>query len=120
MNSETGVLGGATGAIVVEGIQNLVPAVAGLPTRILVVRDNTLAGTGGAGPPSKDLSLNYVAIDSPSETPAIIQMKTGEQQFWPALDASAETPLELQLLYDGVGQPLTVVALDAAPPRSPD
>jgi FtsP/CotA-like multicopper oxidase with cupredoxin domain len=120
MNSETGVLGGATGAIVVEGIQNLVPAVAGLPTRILVVRDNTLAGTGGAGSPSKDLSLNYVAIDSPSETPAIIQTKAGEQQFWRVLNASADTPMDLQLVYDGVVQPLTVVALDGVPTGSQD
>jgi len=120
MNSEAAVLGGGTGAIVVEGIQNLVPAVAGLPTRILVVRDNTLAATGGAGTPSKDLSLNYVAIDSPSETPAIIQMKSGEQQFWRVLNASADTPMDLQLVYDGVVQPLTVVALDGVPTGSQD
>ena len=120
MNSETGVLGGATGAIIVEGIQNLVPAVAGLPTRILVVRDNTLAGPGGAGSPSKDLSLNYVAIDSPSETPAIIQMKSGEKQFWRVLNASADTPIDLQLVYDGVVQPLTVVGLDGVPTGSQD
>jgi FtsP/CotA-like multicopper oxidase with cupredoxin domain/fibronectin type 3 domain-containing protein len=120
MFSETSVLGGATGAIVVEGIPNVIPAVAGLPTQILLVRDNALAATGGAGTPSKDLSLNYVAIDSPSETPAIIQMKAGEQQFWRVLNASADTPLDLQLVYDGVVQPLTVVALDGVPTGSED
>src|SRR5260370_39418460 len=101
MNSETGVLGGGTGAIVVEGIQNLVPAVAGLPTRILVVRDNTLAGTGGAGSPPQDLSLNYVAIDLPSEAPAIIPTKEGEQQVLRGLHGAADIPLGVQPVYDG-------------------
>src|SRR5260370_6613490 len=105
MNSETGVLGGGTGAIVVEGIQNLVPAVAGLPTRILVVRDNTLAGTGGAGSPSKELPLHHVALDSPSEAPAIIHIETGEQNVWRAPDASADTPLHLYHAYHGPVQP---------------
>jgi FtsP/CotA-like multicopper oxidase with cupredoxin domain len=120
MNSEAGVLGGGTGAIVVEGIQNLQPIVAGLPTSILIVRDNTLAATGGAGTPAKDLSLNYVAIDSPSETPAIIQMQPGQTQFWRVLNASADTPIDVQLVYDGVVQSLTVVGLDGVPTGSQD
>src|SRR6266853_1716475 len=37
--TERAVLGGASGALVVNGIQNVQPAVAGLPPRILVIRD---------------------------------------------------------------------------------
>jgi FtsP/CotA-like multicopper oxidase with cupredoxin domain len=120
MNAEPGVLGGGTGAIVVEGIQNLQPIVAGLPTSVLVVRDTTLAATGGAGTPAKDLSLNYVAIDSPSETPAVIQMQPSQQQFWRVLNASADTPIDVQLVYDGVAQSLTVIGLDGVPTGSQD
>src|SRR6185295_754359 len=36
------VQGGATGAIIVEGIENIQPAVAGLPQRVLVLRDQPL------------------------------------------------------------------------------
>ncbi len=36
--------GGATGAIVVEGIQNFQPAVAGLTQQIMVIRDQNVAG----------------------------------------------------------------------------
>jgi FtsP/CotA-like multicopper oxidase with cupredoxin domain len=120
MNSEAGVLGGGTGAIVVEGIGNLQPSVVGLPTSELIVRDTTLAAAGGAGTPAKDLSLNYVAIDSPSETPAVIQMQPGQQQFWRVLNASADTPIDVQLVYDGVVQSLSVVGLDGVPTGSQD
>jgi FtsP/CotA-like multicopper oxidase with cupredoxin domain len=120
MNSEAGVLGGGTGAIVVEGIGNLQSSVVGLPTSIFVVRDATLAATGGAGTPAKDLSLNYVAIDSPSETPAVIQMQPSQQQFWRVLNASADTPIDVQLVYDGVVQSLSVVGLDGVPTGSQD
>ncbi len=43
--AETALLGGASGIIEVMGIANLQPAVAGLPERILVMRDQTVPGT---------------------------------------------------------------------------
>ncbi len=39
--SEAAVQGGASGAIIVDGIENVQPAVAGLPERILLIRDQT-------------------------------------------------------------------------------
>ena len=36
--AENALLGGASGAIVVQGIENVQPAVAGLPERILMIR----------------------------------------------------------------------------------
>ena len=47
--AEAQMLGGATGALVVGGIQNYQPAVVGLPERLIVVRDNLLPA--GSPPP---------------------------------------------------------------------
>ena len=41
--SEAALQGGASGAIVVEGVENLQPAVAGLPQRVLIMRDQVMA-----------------------------------------------------------------------------
>jgi FtsP/CotA-like multicopper oxidase with cupredoxin domain len=120
--SEAAVQGGASGALIVEGIQNVNPAVAGLPQQLLIIRDNPVPGspTPGGRIPSWDLSLNYVPIAYPAFTPAIIQMKPSERQFWRVLNASADTIIDLQLLYDRAPQPLQVVALDGVPTGSQD
>ena len=47
--SEMAVQGGA-GAIMVDGIQNVQPKVAGLPKRILVIRDQNVSGFNRRGP----------------------------------------------------------------------
>ena len=51
--AEAAVQGGASGAIIVEGIENVTPAVAGLPERVMVIRDNPVPGNpmpGGSIP----------------------------------------------------------------------
>ncbi|MBV9510709.1 MAG: multicopper oxidase domain-containing protein [Caulobacteraceae bacterium] len=114
--SEAAVQGGASGAIVVDGVETFEP-VAGLPERTLIVRDQTVAGNpapGGAVPTS-DLTLNYVPIAYPALTPAKIAIKPGGREFWRVLNASAETVLDLALVYDGVDQPLDIVGLDGVP-----
>jgi FtsP/CotA-like multicopper oxidase with cupredoxin domain len=125
--AEAAVQGGASGAIVVDGIENIQPAVAGLPERVLIVRDQTIPNgpMPGGGVPSWDVSLNYVPISylplpHTSYQPAIIEMKPGQQEFWRVANASADTILDLQLQYDGVVQPLQVVALDGVPTGSQD
>ena len=69
--AERDVLGGAAGALVIDGIENAQPAVQGLRQQILVIRDqpqlNGLAegpGNCGNGIPFQDISVNYVPIDS--------------------------------------------------------
>jgi FtsP/CotA-like multicopper oxidase with cupredoxin domain len=131
--AEAAVQGGASGAIIVEGIENIQPAVANLPERVLIIRDMTR--TNGPPPdpsPSKqvaswDASLNYVPIAAvypsnqlPQYTPAVIRMRAGIQEFWRVVNASADTIIDLQLQYDGVVQPLQVVALDGVPTGSQD
>ena len=120
--AEAAVLGGASGAIIVDGIEDLQAAVAGLPHRLFVVRDQNVAGQPkpGGAVPAWDLSLNYVPIAYPALTPAIIQMAPGETQFWRVANAAADTILDLQLTYDGVPQTIQIVGLDGVPTGSQD
>src|SRR5436190_169266 len=116
------VQGGATGVIVVEGIENIQPAVAGLPQRVLVLRDQPLLnGFGNRGPaPFWDVSVNYVPVPYPDYPPAIIKMTIGTQEFWRVANAAANTILDLEVDYDGKPQALQVVGLDGVPTGSQD
>jgi FtsP/CotA-like multicopper oxidase with cupredoxin domain len=108
-------LGGASGAIIVDGIENAVPAVAGLPQRLLVFRDQLFPGAHDPQGPALDLSVNFVPVTAPALTPAVLQTPATTTEFWRALNASADTLLLLQYLVDGVARPVQVVALDGVP-----
>ena len=134
-------LGGASGALIVEGTERVNRAVAGLPERVFVIRDQDLlnpnappavseppvpkflrdndgdtANTGtGFGKPAKDLSINFVPVPYPNYEAAILPIKPGEKQLWRVLNASAITYLNLSVLQNRQPQPLGVVALDGAP-----
>jgi FtsP/CotA-like multicopper oxidase with cupredoxin domain len=125
--AEAAVQGGASGAIIVGGITNFEPAVAGLPERVLVVRDQPVAGSPAPGGqvPSWDLTLNYVPVayvgtPQPGFIPSRILMQAGSREFWRVTNSSADSILDLQLVYDNVVQPVTVVALDGVPIGSQD
>ncbi|MBV9401522.1 MAG: multicopper oxidase domain-containing protein, partial [Bryobacterales bacterium] len=120
--AETAVQGGASGLIVVQGMENVQPAVAGLPERLLIVRDQNVAGQPmpGGAVPSWDLTLNYVPIAYPALTPAVINMNNGAQEFWRVANSSADTILDLQVIYDNTPQTLMLVALDGVPVGSQD
>jgi FtsP/CotA-like multicopper oxidase with cupredoxin domain len=139
--SKVQVLGGASGALIVEGIERANTEVAGLPERVLIVRDQDLvnpnappnksepvvpkmlidrdgdaANNGtGFGKPAKDLSINYVPVPYPDYPPALIEMKPEERQLWRVLNASAITYLNLEVLFNRTPQPLGLVALDGVP-----
>ena len=129
--AEAAVQGGASGVIIVEGIENIQPAVAGLPERVLIIRD-MIRTSGPAPDPSKgvaswDASLNYVPITAvyslhqpPIYTPAVITMQAGAQEFWRVANASADAIIDLQVQYDGKPQTLQVVGLDGVPTGSQD
>ena len=134
-------LGGASGALIVEGIERAKKIAAGLPERVFVIRDLDLihpnappsksepvvpkvlldkdgdaANTGtGFGKPAKDLSINYVPVPYPDYPPATIEIRPGERQLWRVLNASAITYLNLELLYENAPQTMTVVAMDGVP-----
>jgi len=101
MLAEAAVFGGASGALIVDGINNVQPAVGGLTERIIVIRDlpfnvpglsqsccnstNTMDGQI----PQRDLSVNFV-------------------------------PLDLQVRFDGTPQTIQIVGIDAVPVNSQD
>ncbi len=120
--AEAAVLGGASGAIVVEGIEKLQPAVTGLLERILVIRDQTVAASSipSKPVPAWDVSLNYVPVSYPAYTPAVIDIDPRKPEFWRVVNAAADTIIDLQLRFDGRAQPLQVVALDGVPTGSQD
>jgi FtsP/CotA-like multicopper oxidase with cupredoxin domain len=120
--SEPAVQGGASGAIIVDGVQNLDPSVAGLRHRVLLIRDQNVAGnpTPGGSIPSWDLSLNYIPISYPDLTPAVIRTEPGVKEFWRIGNLGADTILDVVLLYDGVEQPLEVTGIDGVPVGSQD
>jgi FtsP/CotA-like multicopper oxidase with cupredoxin domain len=121
-SAEAAVLGGASGAIIVDGIEAIQPSVASLPERVLIVRDQNVAGSPmpGGAVPSWDLTLNYVPIAYPALTPAVIRMERGAQEFWRVSNSSADTILDLQVVFDGKPQTLLLVGLDGVPVGSQD
>jgi hypothetical protein len=114
------VLGGASGAMVVSGLERFRPEVAGLPERLLVLRDQFQPGQQlnylEPGEESeKDASLNFVPITIPPTKPAAIVSNGAPREFWRVLNAAADTYFDLQLLAGGQPQPLEMIALDGAP-----
>jgi FtsP/CotA-like multicopper oxidase with cupredoxin domain len=139
--SKQQLLGGASGALIVEGIERAKKATAGLPERVFIIRDLDLvnpnappaqsepkvpkfmidrdgdaANNGtGFGKPAKDLSINYIPVPYPDYPPATIEMRPGERQLWRVLNASAITYLNLSVLFNRVPQTLGLVAMDGVP-----
>jgi FtsP/CotA-like multicopper oxidase with cupredoxin domain len=139
--SKAQVLGGASGALIIEGIERANRQLAGLPERVIVIRDQNLinpdsppsksepvvprnlvdrdgdAGNNGTGfgKPAKDLSINFVPVPYPDYPPAEIKMKPEERQLWRVLNASAITYLNLAVLFRRAPQMLGIVALDGVP-----
>ena len=139
--SKAQVIGGASGALIVEGIERANPQLAGLPQRVFVIRDQDLLNPGappspsepvvprtlidrdgdsanngtGFGQPAKDLSINFVPVPYPDYPPATILMRPGERQLWRILNASAITYLNLALVNGHTPQQLGIVAIDGVP-----
>ena len=137
------VQGGASGALIIEGIEQAIPEVAGLPERVLVIRDQDLqnpnaapsrsepllpkmmidrdgdaANNGtGFGKPAKDLSINFVPVPYPDYPPAVITMKPNQRQLWRVLNASSLTYLNLAVLFQRKPQNMNIVAIDGVPKK---
>ena len=139
------VASGASGALIIEGIERANPQVANMPERVLVIRDQppinpsappaAAAGAGaatapkvvydregdvvstgtGSGMPARDLSINYVPVPYPDYPPASIPMKPGERQLWRVLNAASLTYLDLAVKFADIQQTLGIVAIDGVP-----
>jgi FtsP/CotA-like multicopper oxidase with cupredoxin domain len=139
--SKAQVVGGASGALIIEGLERANHEVAGLPERVLVIRDQDLmnpdappskaepvvprmlidrdgdsANNGmGFGKPAKDLSVNFVPVPYPDYPVGAIKMKPNERQLWRVLNASSVTYLNLAVLFRKAPQQLGIVAIDGVP-----
>jgi len=110
--------GGASAALVVEGIQARNTSLAGLPERILVIRDQplpVLVTPRQSSAPSWDLSVNYVPVTYPRYEPATMLVKPAERQFWRIVNAGANTILDVQLVAGGAPQKILVFSIDGVP-----
>jgi FtsP/CotA-like multicopper oxidase with cupredoxin domain len=115
--SEGQVQGGATGALIVEGLQNVDPSLAGLTERTFVLRDQLLPNSelNDSNIPAWDLSINYVPVTYPGYNPAVIQTNPGQQELWRVANTGADTIFNLQYLVNGTPQPVQIVAIDGYP-----
>src|SRR5579864_5286514 len=114
--AENAVLGGAAGALVVDGIEDVQPAVSNLRHRIFVIRDqhtvqfqeNNLQESAGGTPdgiPFQDVTVNNISTNTTTDTtqnppvttytPAILHMEQGERQLWRVSNSSSDTILDL-------------------------
>jgi len=134
------VLGGASGALIVEGVERENRNLAGLPERVIVIRDQELVNPNavpskstvevpvlkdaegdilnmntGSGKPAKDLSVNFIPVPYPDYPPAVIAIKPGQRQLWRVLNASAITYVDLQILQNGSPLPMGVISFDGVP-----
>lgn len=118
--SEEQVLGGASGAIIIDGLERINPGVAALPERLLVIRDQRITPPSplenpDPSRPTKELSINSVPVLYPNYPPALIKMKPLQREFWRVLNASADTFLDLVVLFAKRPQTLAILALDGVP-----
>jgi FtsP/CotA-like multicopper oxidase with cupredoxin domain len=115
--SEGQVQGGATGALIVNGLQNVDTSLAGLTERTFVIRDQLVPASEGDDPniPAWDISINYVPVTYRSYSPAVIQTNPGQQELWRVANTAADTILNLEYIVNGNPQPVQVVAMDGYP-----
>ncbi|MFZ0287025.1 MAG: multicopper oxidase domain-containing protein [Terriglobales bacterium] len=113
--AEFQVNGGAAGALVVEGMEQVHPEVAGLTQRVFTIRQQYLVPWI---PGPYQLSINFQVSALPFPQPKI-QMAPGEKQFWRVANATIQDFLPLQFQINGVAQPMELIALDGYPVSQP-
>ncbi len=87
---------------VTNGMQQVRPEVAGLPTRTIAIRDQNLAATStgnvmDSSKPAFDVSVNFIPVVYPRYRPAKISVTPGATEFWRVINAGADTILNLQV-----------------------
>ena len=116
------VLDGMSGALVIEGIESYLPALAGLPKRVLVVRGRSIEHDPQSTDLKSRVELGSDTCGAEPETPEEvftvngsvrpeIEIAPGERQFWRIVNASADRYVDLQL----EGQTFEIVAMDGMP-----
>jgi FtsP/CotA-like multicopper oxidase with cupredoxin domain len=107
--------GGASGALIVGGIEKLKPQVAGLPEQVLILRQEFL-NPGSWLPGPYKMTLNFQTIATPPlVTYPLIVVKPGQKQFWRVLNSSTQAFLALQVLVGNTPENLELISMDAVP-----
>jgi suppressor of ftsI len=115
-------LDGMSGALVIEGMESYLPALTGLPERVLVVRGRSVEQDPRSDDLRRRVEINSYLCggkpDLPSEVMTVngsvrpqIEIAPGERQFWRLVNASADRYLDLQI----EGQTFEIVAMDGLP-----
>ena len=120
--SETQVLGGATGALIVDGIETQVPSLAGMPEAVIMLRDQLVTATAstnaeseGLGQPGWDATVNYSPVIFPNYVTPQLHVRPEQQQFWRVANTAANSIFILQYLVSEKPQPVQLVAVDGVP-----
>ena len=118
--AEAAVPGGASGALIVDGLGLVTKEVQNLRHRTFVLRDQLLPTTATVtdSTPAWDISINGTPILSPDYVAPTLTMSKGKSEFWRVVNTAGDAMFDLQVVYDGVPQSLKVVALDAVPTNS--
>lgn len=106
--------GGAAGALIVAGMENVKPQVAGLPERVFIVRQQFLDPNSWIAGPNQ-LTLNYQPATSPNTPAPILQMQPAAKEFWRIANSTSQAFLNLQVWFGVTPQPLEIIALDGIP-----
>ncbi len=114
--TEFQVNGGAAGALIVEGMEKVRPEVTGLTERVITIRQQYLVPWV---PGPYQLTVNYENAGIVQGPSPMIQMKPGEKQFWRVVNATLQDFMPLQLWFNGVPQPMQLIALDGYPLAAP-
>lgn len=117
----TQITGGAAGALIIDGIEQMRPEAAGLPERVLVIRQFSVRPPPGAktppGPEDDDsavLSVNFVPVFEQLAAP-VLRIQPGERQLWRIVNATAIHFLALEIQIGLAPQPVQLIALDGVP-----
>ncbi len=111
--ASTQVNGGATGALIIGGIEKFKPQVSGLPERVLLVRQQFLNGNAWVPGPNQ-LTLNYQqALGYPPY--GVIKVKPGQKEFWRVANTTIQSFLTLQIRFGKTPQRMELIALDGIP-----
>ena len=114
---ERQVQGGASGAIIVEGIEKIIPSLAAYKQRVILLRDQQRIGPEAAGPsvPTWDISANFTPIVYPDYIPAVIHTRSGERELWRVVNAAADTIFNLRIVINQIAQSVELVGIDGTP-----
>ncbi len=113
---EPQIQGGASGLLIVDGIEALRPEVIGSRELLLVIRDTQPLPTASDTDPGFDLSVNYVPLYGFNYSVPTLMLQTSTLYFFRILNSAADTMLDLQFLNSTrTPHPFQLVGVDAVP-----